>query len=50
VVRFFIEFVRNNQVIAWGLTGQQFFCVGLLLLVAAYYVVTQRRVAATRLV
>jgi len=50
VVRFFIEFVRNNQVIAWGLTGQQFFCVGLLLIVAAYYVLTQRRAAATRLV
>ena len=50
VVRFFIEFVRNNQVIALGLTGQQFFCAGLLLFVVAYYLVTQRRAAAARVV
>jgi phosphatidylglycerol---prolipoprotein diacylglyceryl transferase len=43
VVRFFIEFVRNNQVLALGLTGQQFFCLGLLAVVAAYYVLAQRR-------
>jgi phosphatidylglycerol---prolipoprotein diacylglyceryl transferase len=43
VVRFFIEFVRNNQVLALGLTGQQFFCIGLLAVVAAYYVLAQRR-------
>jgi len=30
VGRFFIEFLRNNQVIALGLTGQQFFSLGLL--------------------
>ena len=44
VVRFFIEFVRNNQVIALGLTGQQFFCIALLALVATYVVLAQRRV------
>jgi prolipoprotein diacylglyceryl transferase len=35
--RFLVEFVRNNRVIALGLTGQQFFCLGLLLLLAVYY-------------
>lgn len=42
VVRFFIEFTRNNQVIALGLTGQQFFCIGLLAIAAAYFVWAQR--------
>ena len=42
-VRFFIEFVRNNQVLAFGLTGQQFFCLGLLAIVAAYYGLGRRR-------
>lgn len=37
VFRFFVEFVRNNSVLAWGLTGQQFFCLGLLLALAIYY-------------
>jgi len=44
VFRFFVEFVRNNQVLAYGLTGQQFFCIGLLLLLAGYYL-WQRRAA-----
>ena len=35
--RFFVEFVRNNQVIAFGLTGQQFFCLALLAGLAVYY-------------
>jgi len=42
VFRFCVEFVRNNQVLAFGLTGQQFFCIGLLLLLAGYYL-WQRR-------
>jgi phosphatidylglycerol:prolipoprotein diacylglycerol transferase len=37
VFRFLVEFVRNNQVLAFGLTGQQFFCIGLLVLLAVYY-------------
>ena len=37
VFRFFVEFVRNNRVIAFGMTGQQFFCIGLLIVVAVYY-------------
>jgi len=37
IFRFFVEFVRNNQVLAFGLTGQQYFCVALLLLLAVYY-------------
>ena len=43
VARFFIEFVRNNPVIALGLTGQQLFCVALLALAGAYFVLAQRR-------
>jgi phosphatidylglycerol:prolipoprotein diacylglycerol transferase len=37
VFRFFVEFVRNNQVLALGLTGQQFFCLALLIGLAIYY-------------
>jgi phosphatidylglycerol:prolipoprotein diacylglycerol transferase len=37
VFRFFVEFVRNNQVIALGLTGQQFFCIALLAAMVVYY-------------
>jgi len=46
VVRFFIEFVRNNRVLLAGLTGQQLFCIALLVLVAVYYVRDQRRIRA----
>jgi phosphatidylglycerol:prolipoprotein diacylglycerol transferase len=35
--RFLVEFVRNNRVVALGLTGQQFFCLGLLALLVIYY-------------
>lgn len=35
--RFFVEFVRNNQVLAFGLTGQQFACIAILLALAVYY-------------
>jgi prolipoprotein diacylglyceryl transferase len=45
VVRFFIEFVRNNRVIMVGLTGQQLFCLVLLGVIAAYYVVWRPRLA-----
>jgi prolipoprotein diacylglyceryl transferase len=37
VFRFLVEFVRNNTVLAFGLTGQQFFCLGLLALLGLYY-------------
>ena len=37
LVRFFIEFVRNNRILLWGLTGQQWFCLGLLLAIGLYY-------------
>jgi prolipoprotein diacylglyceryl transferase len=37
VFRFFVEFVRNNHVLAWGLTGQQFFCLALLAGLGLYY-------------
>jgi len=35
--RFFLEFARNNLVVAFGLTGQQYACILMLLAVAAYY-------------
>ena len=35
--RFFVEFVRNNRVLALGLTGQQYACILLLVAVAIYY-------------
>jgi prolipoprotein diacylglyceryltransferase len=35
--RFFVEFVRNNQVLALGLTGQQYVCLFLLAAVAWYF-------------
>ncbi len=37
VFRFFNEFLRNNQVLALGLTGQQFFCLALLVALVVYY-------------
>jgi prolipoprotein diacylglyceryltransferase len=37
VFRFLVEFVRNNTALAWGLTGQQFFCLALLAALAVYY-------------
>ena len=37
IVRFWIEFVRNNRVVWWGLTGQQYACLGILLALAIYY-------------
>ena len=43
VFRFFVEFVRNNQVIALGLTGQQFFCIALLGALAIYYARLRRQ-------
>jgi prolipoprotein diacylglyceryltransferase len=38
VFRFFVEFVRNNRVLLWGLTGQQWFCLALLLAIGLYYI------------
>jgi prolipoprotein diacylglyceryltransferase len=37
VFRFLVEFVRNNRVIAWGLTGQQFACIALLIAISLYF-------------
>lgn len=45
VFRFFVEFVRNNRVLAFGLTGQQYFCLALLALWGVY-VLRKRRLAA----
>jgi prolipoprotein diacylglyceryltransferase len=38
VFRVCIEFVRNNRVQLWGLTGQQWFCLALLLVICLYYI------------
>jgi len=43
--RFLVEFVRNNPVVALGLTGPQLFCLGLLATLGIYY---GRRQAAQR--
>src|SRR5262245_53587264 len=45
VFRFCVEFVRNNRVIALGLTGPQFFCLALLAALGLYYA---HRIQATR--
>jgi prolipoprotein diacylglyceryltransferase len=37
VARFFIEYTRNNRVLALGLTGQQFACILLFAAVAFYF-------------
>lgn len=37
VFRFAVEFVRNNRVLALGLTPHQFICLGLLVALGAYY-------------
>jgi prolipoprotein diacylglyceryl transferase len=37
VFRFCVEFVRNNRVVALGLTGPQIFCLALLAALALYY-------------
>lgn len=36
VFRFLVEFVRNNPVLAFGLSAQQYFCLALLALLALY--------------
>jgi phosphatidylglycerol:prolipoprotein diacylglycerol transferase len=35
--RFFVEFVRNNRVFAFGLTGQQYACIFMLIALLVYY-------------
>jgi phosphatidylglycerol---prolipoprotein diacylglyceryl transferase len=45
VFRFCVEFVRNNAVVALGLTGPQLFCIGLLAALGLYY---RRRWQAAR--
>jgi prolipoprotein diacylglyceryl transferase len=37
IFRFLVEFVRNNTVLVFGLTGQQYFCLALLGALAIYY-------------
>jgi prolipoprotein diacylglyceryl transferase len=48
VFRFAVEFLRTNRVLAWGLTGQQFFCLALLAALGLYY--ARRWQAARRVV
>ena len=45
VFRFWVEFVRNNRVIALGLTGPQLFCLAMFGALMLYY---RRRLLATR--
>jgi len=46
VFRFFVEFLRNNLVLAFGLTGQQYFCIGLLASILLYFRLQSRSAAA----
>jgi prolipoprotein diacylglyceryl transferase len=46
VFRFFVEFVRNNRILLWGLTGQQFFCLALLAAIVAYYLHKRTRASS----
>jgi phosphatidylglycerol---prolipoprotein diacylglyceryl transferase len=43
VFRFVNEFLRNNRVLALGLTGQQFFCVALVVVLGIYFVIRRTR-------
>jgi phosphatidylglycerol:prolipoprotein diacylglycerol transferase len=49
VFRFFVEFVRNNIVLAWGMTGQQFFCLALVAALGVYALNKTGRLSAFRL-
>ena len=44
---FFVEFVRNNQVMALGLTGQQFASALLFIAVVAYFVKNREQLFVT---
>ena len=46
VFRFFVEFVRNNDVVALGLTAQQIVCLFAIAGLGAYFLVTTRRAAS----
>jgi prolipoprotein diacylglyceryl transferase len=46
VFRFFVEFVRNHEVLALGLTGQQLACVAIVGALAIYYLRQRRPVAS----
>jgi len=39
IFRFFIEFLRNNRILLWGLTGQQWLCLVIILAIVVYYAV-----------
>jgi len=49
VFRFLVEFVRNNQVLWLGLTGQQFACLAILAAVVVYYTRKLRQLRSLRL-
>jgi phosphatidylglycerol:prolipoprotein diacylglycerol transferase len=44
--RFWVEFLRNNSILALGLTAHQFVCIGLLLALGAYYWRQRRQLAS----
>ncbi len=46
--RFWVEFVRNNRLLALGLTAHQFVCLGLLLALAVYFWRSRRARASAR--
>jgi len=44
--RFWVEFLRNNRILALGLTAHQFVCIGLLLALGAYFWRQRRQLAS----
>jgi prolipoprotein diacylglyceryltransferase len=45
--RFFVEFVRNNRELAFGLTGQQFASAALFVIVVVYFVKNREKLFAS---
>jgi len=45
--RFFVEFVRNNRELAFGLTGQQIASAALFVAVLAYFAINRKKLFAS---
>jgi phosphatidylglycerol:prolipoprotein diacylglycerol transferase len=43
LLKFGVEFVRVHRILLWGLTGQQWFCLALLLVIGLYYAYQHER-------
>jgi len=45
--RFWVEFLRNNRILALGLTAHQFVCIGLLAALGVYFWRQRRQLAGS---